>query len=108
MPWYKVRGGQRRGSASVPLSAKVLGEWHTHPHGGSRSLSKEDVRGAYNNHHISCYVAFYSTPSGEIYAWSPRHLSVPVAMASRMPLANYREISRQVALVMSVSNSAGR
>lgn len=75
----------------IPKSAKVLGEWHTHPHGGSASLSKEDVRGAYNNRHISCYLAFYSTPSGEIYAWSPQRTSVPVAMASRVPVGNYQQ-----------------
>jgi hypothetical protein len=76
---------------SVPRSAKVLGEWHTHPHNGSASLSRNDVRGAYNNRHISCYFAFYSTPSGQIYAWNPRQISVPIAMASRAPVGNYRE-----------------
>jgi hypothetical protein len=74
---------------SVPRPAKVLGEWHTHPHGGSASLSHHDVRGAYSNRHISCYFAFYSTPSGEIYAWDPGRISVPIAMASRAPLGNY-------------------
>lgn len=75
----------------IPRPAKVLGEWHTHPHDGSASLSQHDVRGAYNNRHISCYLAFYSTPSGEVYAWSPHRISVPVAMASRAPLGNYRD-----------------
>ena len=70
--------------ARVPKGAKVLGEWHTHPHHGSRSLSKDDVRGAYSNRHISCYRAFYSTPSGEIYQWSVDLTSVPMAMASRV------------------------
>lgn len=74
---------------SMPRSAKVLGEWHTHPHGGSPGLSREDVRGAYNNRHISCYQAFYSTPDGLIYSWSPKQRSVPVAMASRAPVGNY-------------------
>jgi proteasome lid subunit RPN8/RPN11 len=73
----------------IPKSAVVLGEWHTHPHGGSPSLSKEDVRGAYSNRHISCYLAFYSTPAGEIYAWDPNRISVPIAMASRAPVGNY-------------------
>lgn len=73
----------------IPRPAAVLGEWHTHPHSGSASLSKEDVRGAYNNRHISCYLAFYSTPAGEIYAWNPQRTSVPVAMASRAPVGNY-------------------
>lgn len=76
---------------SMPRSAKVLGEWHTHPHGGSPGLSKEDVRGAYNNRHIRCYQAFYSTPGGAIYTWSPNQMSVPVAMASRAPIGNYKE-----------------
>ena len=77
---------------SMPRSAKVLGEWHTHPHAGWAGLSREDVRGAYNNRHISCYLAFYSTPAGEIYTWNPEHVSVPVAMASRTPLGNYNEV----------------
>jgi len=74
----------------LPKRAIVLGEWHTHPHSGSPNLSKEDVLGAYGNRHISCYTAFYSTPSGEIFAWSPQRMSVPVAMASRAPLGNYQ------------------
>lgn len=76
----------------VPRSAKVLGEWHTHPHDGSTGLSREDVRGAYNNRHISCYRAFYSTPEGEIYTWNPQRVSVPVAMGSRERLGNYNEV----------------
>jgi hypothetical protein len=73
----------------IPRSAKVLGEWHTHPHDGSVSLSQHDVRGAYNNRHISCYLAFYSTPAGDIYAWNADRISVPIAMASRAPVGNY-------------------
>jgi proteasome lid subunit RPN8/RPN11 len=76
---------------SIPRPATVLGEWHTHPHGGSPSLSKEDVRGAYSNRHISCYLAFYSTPEGAIYAWDPNRISVPIAMASRAPVGNYKQ-----------------
>jgi proteasome lid subunit RPN8/RPN11 len=76
---------------SIPKPATILGEWHTHPHGGSPSLSKEDVRGAYSNRHISCYLAFYSTPEGEIYAWNPNRVSVPIAMASRAPVGNYKQ-----------------
>jgi len=75
--------------SSLPRSAKVLGEWHTHPHEGSTALSRQDVRGAHNNRHISCYLAFYSTPRGEIFAWDPKHVSVPVAMASRARVGNY-------------------
>ena len=77
--------------ALIPRPATVLGEWHTHPHGGSPSLSQHDVRGAYSNRHISCYLAFYSTPSGHIYAWNPNLISVPVAMASRTPVGNYKQ-----------------
>jgi hypothetical protein len=76
---------------SIPKPSTVLGEWHTHPHGGSPSLSKEDVHGAYSNRHINCYLAFYSTPSGEIFAWDPNRMSVPVAMASRAPVGNYKQ-----------------
>ena len=76
---------------SIPQSAKVLGEWHTHPHHGSASLSSHDVRGAYNNRHISCYFAFYSTPSGAIYAWNANQISVPIAMASRAHIGNYMD-----------------
>jgi hypothetical protein len=75
---------------SMPRPAQVLGEWHSHPHGGSASLSREDVRGAYSNRHISCYLAFYSTPAGEIYAWNAHQISVPIAMASRTQIGNYR------------------
>ena len=77
---------------SIPRSAKVLGEWHTHPHEGSTGLSREDVRGAYNNRHIDCYVAFYSTPDGEVYSWNPQRVSVPVAMGSRASLGNYNAV----------------
>ncbi len=76
---------------SMPRPAQVLGEWHSHPHGGSPSLSKDDVRGAYGNRHISCYLAFYSTPSGEIYAWNANQSSVAIAMASRTQIGNYRQ-----------------
>ncbi len=77
-------------AAHIPRGAKVLGEWHTHPHlHGSRSLSADDVRGAHNNHHLKCYAAFYSGPAGNMYAWDPRSSSVPVAMASRVDLGNY-------------------
>jgi hypothetical protein len=80
-----------RAIALVPRAAKVLGEWHTHPHDGSPSLSKDDVRGAYNNHHVTCYRAFYSTPSGEIYQWSAERISVPMAMASRVQIGSYTD-----------------
>jgi hypothetical protein len=73
----------------IPGGATVLGEWHTHPHDGARSLSEPDVRGAYNNRHIRCYRAYYSNPFGEIYAWSPQGTSVPTAMNSRVYLGNY-------------------
>jgi hypothetical protein len=89
---------------SIPQEAKVLGEWHTHPHHGSRSLSGDDVRGAYNNRHIGCYFAFYSTPSGAIYAWNANRISVPVAMASRTRIGNYRD-SAYVATAAMRNNS---
>lgn len=73
----------------VPSGAKILGEWHTHPHHGSRSLSQLDVRGAYYNRHIVCYSAYFSTPAGEIYSWDVNDASVPTAMASRQLIGNY-------------------
>ena len=76
-------------ASAIPRGAKVLGEWHTHPKGGSTTLSADDVRGAYNNRHIRCYVAFYSKPNGEIYAWDPDKTSVPTAMASRKLVGNF-------------------
>jgi hypothetical protein len=88
----------RHALASMPRSARVLGEWHTHPHKGSRSLSVHDVRGAHANRHLGCYFAFYSTPSGEIYAWNAREVSVPVAMASRARVGNYNDERRSVVL----------
>jgi len=75
---------------SVPRGAKVLGEWHTHPHwSGSRALSMMDVKGARQNVHIRCYSAFYSGPTGAIYRWDPASTSVPVAMATRTFVGNY-------------------
>jgi len=83
-------GVQTRNAAQqIPPGARVLGEWHTHPHQGSALLSKEDVRGAYNNRHIRCYFAYYAKPNGEIVAWDPQQLSVPIAMASRALVGNY-------------------
>lgn len=84
-------------AALIPRGAKVLGEWHTHPHDGSSLLSAEDVRGARNNQHIRCYSAFYSKPDGEILSWEPVSTSVPTAMASRAIVGNYAE--RQAAII---------
>lgn len=73
----------------IPKGARVLGEWHTHPHGGSRNLSAEDVRGAYNNRHIRCYFAYYAKPNGEILVWDSAQATVPSAMRSRVLIGNY-------------------
>jgi hypothetical protein len=75
----------------IPRHARVLAEWHTHPHRGSSQLSKEDVVGAHANRHIPGYTPYYSTPGGEIYAWDPRHDWVRDAMASIVLIGNYRE-----------------
>jgi hypothetical protein len=75
----------------VPRGSKVLGEWHTHPHDGSTRLSPEDVRGAYRNRQIRCYVPFYSGSNGKVYSWDPASTSVPVAMASRVALGSYAD-----------------
>lgn len=93
---------------SMPRSAKVLGEWHTHPHGGSPGLSREDVRGAYNNRHIRCYLAFYSTPDGRIYTWDPKRISVPVAMASRAAVGNYKEVQTATATQGSLASTSSK
>jgi hypothetical protein len=77
----------------IPPSARVLAEWHTHPHDGSSQLSKEDVDGAHANRHISGYTPYYSTPGGEIYAWDPRCDWVPEAMASIVLIGNYRTLA---------------
>jgi hypothetical protein len=73
----------------IPVGARVLGEWHTHPHGGSPELSRNDVRGAYRNRHVSCYTAFYSDPFGGIFAWDPARPSVRTAMATRQLVGEY-------------------
>jgi len=73
----------------IPKGARVLGEWHTHPRGGSRLLSTLDVRGAYRNRNLECYAAYFSRPDGEILAWNPREKSVPTAMASLVRVGNY-------------------
>src|SRR5262245_64777646 len=74
----------------IPRGAKVLGEWHTHPHNlGVGRLSIEDVRGAQHNAHIRCYTPYYAASNGRYYTWDPRSSSVPVAMALRIELGNY-------------------
>jgi hypothetical protein len=93
---------------AIPRPSTVLGEWHTHPHGGSAALSKHDVVGAYSNRHISCYLAFYSTPSGQIYGWDPNRISVPVAMATRAPLGNYKDNSRSAGVAVLAVNGPAR
>jgi hypothetical protein len=82
----------------IPKGAHVLGEWHTHPHGGSGTLSMEDVRGAYNNRHLRCYAPYYAKPNGEILTWDPHKTSVPTAMASRVLIGNYSDEHAQLAL----------
>lgn len=82
-------------AALIPKGAKVLGEWHTHPHDGAPGLSMDDVRGARNNRHIRCYAAFYARPNGDIMAWDPQETSVPTAMNSRVLIGNYRELAAQ-------------
>jgi len=77
----------------IPSRARVLAEWHTHPHDGSSQLSKEDVDGAHANRHIAGYTPYYSTPGGEIYAWDPRYDWIHDAMASIVLVGNYRKPS---------------
>jgi hypothetical protein len=75
----------------IPRGAKVLGEWHTHPHfHKSDALTMDDVRGAQANRHIRCYTAFYSSHDGDIYRWNLDALTVAAAMASRTRVGNYR------------------
>ena len=77
----------------IPKGAKVLGEWHTHPHfHEADALSMEDVRGAQANRHIRCYTAFYSSHDGDIYRWDLDSPTVAVAMASRTWIGNYRAV----------------
>ena len=62
----------RDAAAQIPKGAKVLGEWHTHPHStGSQGLSPTDVRGANKNLHVHCYRAFFSKSNGEILFMEP-------------------------------------
>jgi hypothetical protein len=74
----------------IPARARILAEWHTHPHDGSGQLSTEDVSGAYLNRRIPGYTPYYSMPNGDIYAWDPRQDCVRDAMASKMLIGNYR------------------
>ena len=77
----------------IPKGAKVLGEWHTHPHfHEADALSLEDVRGARANRHVRCYSAFYSSHDGDIYRWNLEALTVAAAMVSRTWLGNYRSV----------------
>ena len=73
----------------IPPGAKVLGEWHTHPRGGSWALSTLDVHGASRNRNVACYAAYFSRPDGKIFAWDHRRTSVPSAMASLVPVGSY-------------------
>lgn len=76
----------------IPKGAKVLGEWHTHPHfHEADALSMEDVRGAQANRHIRCYTAFYSSHDGDIYRWNLDAPTVAAAMESRTRLGNYHQ-----------------
>jgi hypothetical protein len=78
----------------IPKGAKILGEWHTHPHFHEpEQLSIDDVRGARANRHIRCYAAFYSSHDGDIYRWNIDTATVEAAMASRMWIGNYRAAS---------------
>ena len=89
----------RVAAAQIPKGAKVLGEWHTHPHStGSQGLSPEDVRGANKNRQIRCYRAFYSKSNGEIWTWNLNATQMLTAMASSVQLGNYR---RQMASARS-------
>jgi len=81
--------------AQIPRGAQVLGEWHTHPKGGSEALSAEDVRGASNNRHIACYQAFYGQPDGGVYAWDPNQMTVRTAMGSRQVIEEGRQADRR-------------
>jgi len=84
-------------AAKIPKGAKVLGEWHTHPHtNGSSRLSPDDVQGANDNRHIRCYRAFFSTSEGNILSWDPNTAEVSAAMAAAVQLGNYRYPSRNV------------
>jgi hypothetical protein len=75
----------------IPKGAKVLGEWHTHPHfHESDALSLEDVHGARANRHVRCYNAYYSSHEGDIYRWSLDAQTVVDAMVSRTWIGNYR------------------
>ena len=82
----------RSAAVKIPQGAKVLGEWHTHPHSnGSSVLSGADVRGANANRHIRCYRAYFSTPEGDVFSWDPTTRIATVAMESLTRLGNYRE-----------------
>jgi hypothetical protein len=95
----------RDAAAQIPKGAKVLGEWHTHPHStGSQGLSPTDVRGANKNLHVHCYRAFFSKSNGEIFSWSPSATLVLTATASLVPLGDYR---RQVAPAQSAEVQYG-
>jgi hypothetical protein len=73
----------------IPRGARVLGEWHTHPHIGVHSLSVDDVEGANSNRRIRCYSAFYSDPVRNIYRWSTDATSVADAMGSLVLVGSY-------------------
>jgi hypothetical protein len=90
----------RAAAEQIPVGAKVLGEWHTHPHiSGSSLLSPADVQGANDNRHIRCYRAFYSMSDGRIMAWDVNARALAAARSSAVQLGNYRAPRASAAVV---------
>jgi hypothetical protein len=87
---YLCQVNVAKAARAIPADARVLGEWHTHPHDGSTQLSEYDVRGAHLNNRASCYAAFYSKPDGGIFGWDAHMDSISTAMSSLLQIGNYR------------------
>lgn len=83
-----------RSLKDVPAHAKIVGEWHTHPHDGSRTLSIHDAQGAFAigeqvRSHGRPYWAYYSDPSGHVFRWDTTTRDTLEANRSRVQVGTY-------------------
>lgn len=78
----------------IPKRAKLLAEWHTHPHDGARTLSIHDVQGAHAigeqvRKYGRDYRAYYSDPAGHVFRWDTTTRDTLAANRSRVQIGSY-------------------
>ncbi|HEU4601572.1 MAG TPA: hypothetical protein VFS24_06375 [Steroidobacteraceae bacterium] len=84
----------KRAIQAVMPGAKILAEWHSHPHNGSRLLSPDDAQGAFSiGEQIRSrgreYFAYYSDPTGRVFRWDTTTPDVNKANRSRVEVGSY-------------------